>query len=136
MTNHLEKMFSEYEDVFNSLDIEGSARFFADTFISAGPNGTISISKSDFVTEAQKTSDFYRSVGQTSAKIISKKYFPYSDNYTMVTVHWGATFRKLGNSPIEFDVSYLVHHTGNTAVIILFIAHPHDEEAMKKLSLI
>ena len=53
----------------------------------------------------------------------------------MVTVHWGASFKKTGDEFIEFDVSYIVQETGDEPKIILFIAHQDEEEAMKELGL-
>jgi hypothetical protein len=53
----------------------------------------------------------------------------------MVTVHWGVTFQKTGDEPVEFDVSYIVSETGSEPKIILFVAHQDEEEAMKKLGL-
>ncbi|HXL55551.1 MAG TPA: DUF4440 domain-containing protein [Chitinophagaceae bacterium] len=135
-TEQLEKLFNEYERAFNKLDIRKNAEFFADTFISAGPKGTIAQNKNDFLQKAEQASEFYKSIGQTSAKILSKKLLPISDQYTMVTLHWGVTFQKTGNELIEFDVTYLVQETGNEPKIILFIAHQDEEEAMKKLGLV
>jgi len=132
----IEKLFIEYERSFNDLDVKKSAEFFADTFISAGPNGTIAQNKKDFLKKAEQASAFYRSVGQTSAKIISKNIIPISDQYIMVTVHWGATFRKTGDKLIEFDVSYIVYQPEDEPSIILFIAHQDEQEAMKKLGLL
>jgi hypothetical protein len=60
---------------------------------------------------------------------------PISDQYSMVKVHWGVTFRKTGDRVIEFDVSYLVQNIGPEPKIILFIAHQDEEEAMKELGL-
>ena len=65
------RFFSEYEKAFSALDLQRSAEFFADSFISAGPNGTITQSKAEFLKEAHKAVEFYQSVGQKSAKIIS-----------------------------------------------------------------
>ena len=132
----IEKLFIEYERAFNDLDVKKSAEFFADTFISAGPKGTIAQNKKDFLKKADQASAFYRSVGQTSARIISKNIIPISDQYTMVTVHWGATFRKTGDKLIEFDVSYIVYQPEDEPSIILFIAHQDEQEAMKKLGLL
>lgn len=131
----LEKMFTEYEKAFSKLDIRTSAEFFADSFISAGPKGTIAQNKEEFMKKAAQASEFYKSVGQTSAKIISKNFIPISDQYTMAIIHWGVTFEKTGDELIEFDVSYIVHETGAEPKIILFIAHQDEEEAMKKLGL-
>jgi len=44
----IEKLFIEYERAFNDLDVKKSAEFFADTFISAGPKGTIAQKKKIF----------------------------------------------------------------------------------------
>ena len=135
-TNKLEKLFAEYEKAFSELNIEKNATLFADTFISAGPKGTIAQSKDEFVKMGKQASEFYKSVGQTSGKIISKKFTPISDQYTMATIHWGVSFKKTGNRMIEFDVSYIVNETANEPKIILFIAHQDEEAAMKKLGLL
>jgi len=131
----IEKLFLEYEQAFNKLDIQKNAEFLADSFISAGPKGTIAQGKKEFTEKADKAAAFYKSVGQTSAKIISKNIIPISDQYAMVTVHWGVTFKKTADKLIEFDVSYIIQLTGDEPKIILFISHEDEEEAMKKLGL-
>jgi hypothetical protein len=132
----VEKLFAEYEKAFAALDLNRTAEFFADSFISAGPNGTITQSKTEFLKEAQKAADFYRSVGQESAKILSLAEAPISEQYSMVKVHWGVTFQKTGDRLIEFDVSYLVQNTGEEPKIILFIAHQDEQKAMRDLGLL
>jgi ketosteroid isomerase-like protein len=132
----VKKLFSEYEKAFDALDIEKSAGFFADAFISAGPRGAIAQSKTEFLKMAHQAAEFYKSVGQTSAKILSADETPVSNEYAMVKVHWGVTFRKTGDRRIEFDVSYLVQKTGDEPKIILFIAHQDEEKAMQELGLI
>jgi hypothetical protein len=134
-TAKLDQLFAEYESAFSELDIEKNAALFADTFISAGPKGAVARNKDEFLQKAGKASEFYKSVGQTSAKIISKDFFPISNEYTMATIHWGVTFQKTGDKIIEFDVSYIVYELGDKPKIILFIAHEDEEEAMKKLGL-
>ena len=134
-TKQLEQLFAEYEKAFSELNIEKNAALFSDTFISAGPKGVIAQNKDEFVKKAAEAREFYKSVGQTSAKIVSKKFSPISNKYTMATIHWGVTFEKTGNKLIEFDVSYIVHEKDNEPEIILFISHEDEEEAMKKLGL-
>ena len=68
MTNGVQKLFAEYEKAFATLDIEKSAGFFADAFISAGPRGAIAQNKAEFLKMAHEASEFYKRVGQTSAK--------------------------------------------------------------------
>ena len=50
MTNAVKKLFEEFEKAFNALEVEKQVPLFAEHFISA---------------------QFYRSVGQTSGKILS-----------------------------------------------------------------
>ncbi len=132
----VKRLFEEYEKAFSALDVEKSAEFFADSFISAGPNGTITSSKAELLKSASKAAEFYRSVGQKSAKILSLDEVPITEQYSMVKVHWGATFQKTGDKLIEFDVSYLVQKTGEEPKIILFIAHQDEQKAMQELGLL
>jgi uncharacterized protein YndB with AHSA1/START domain len=135
-SDSLHKLFSGYEKAFSALDIEKNAEFFADTFISAGPKGAIAQSRAEYISMARQAAEFYRSLGQTSARILSLQETPVSNEYSLVRVHWGVTFRKTGDTMTEFDVSYLVQKTGPEPKILLFIAHEDEEKAMRKLGLI
>ena len=85
---------------------------------------------------ADQAADFYRRVGQTSARIISADEVPVSNEYSMVKVHWGVTFVKTGERLIEFDVSYFVYKSVPNPKIIMFIAHQDEQQAMQELGLI
>ena len=132
----IKKLFAEYEKAFAHLDIERSAGFFADTFISAGPAGAIAQSKAEFLKMASQAAAFYRSVGQNSAKILGSEEVPISNEYSMVRIHWGATSRKTGDRLIEFDVTYFVQKIGPEPKIIMFIAHQDEKKAMQELGLV
>ncbi len=67
----VKKLFDEYEKAFRALDIAKSASFCADTFITAGLNGIITTSKAEVLAATGKAAEFYRSIGQKSAKILS-----------------------------------------------------------------
>jgi len=136
ISTSIRKLFEEYEKAFSALDLKKTAEFFAETFISAGPNGTITQSKKEFLKSANRAVEFYKSVGQKSAKIISLEEAPISHEYSMVKVHWGVTFLKTGDKPVEFDVSYLVQKVGEEPKIILFIAHQDEQKAMQELGLL
>ncbi len=134
-TELIKIFFSEYEKAFSELDLKKSAEFFADTFLSAGPNGTITNSKAEFLKEAHKASEFYKTVGQQSAKILTLNETLITDQYSMVKVHWGVTFHKTGSRLIEFDVSHIVQKVGLAPKIILFIAHQDEQKTMQELGL-
>lgn len=131
----IDQLFTEYERAFSALDVKKSAEFFADTFISAGPKGTIAQSREDFLKRADEAARFYKRVGQTGAHIVSKTYSEISEQYTLVAVHWLATFQKLPE-PVEFDVSYIVDETQREPRIVMFISHQDEEEAMQRLGLL
>jgi len=131
----LDTLFKEYETAFDKLDVKTISGYCADSFISAGPKGSITQSRKDYEKKAEQATKFYKSVGRNSAKIISKRVMPICNDYSMVVVRWGITFDKTGNKLIEFDISYIIQETGNEPKIILFISHEDEEEAMKKLAL-
>ncbi len=136
MIDSVKKLFAEYEKAFNALDVEKQVPFFAEHFISAGPRGSIAQGRDEFAKMANKAVEFYRSVGQTSAKILSMDEIPISNEYFMVRIHWGMTFKKTGNRLIEFDVTYFIQKIGSEPKIIMFIAHQDEEKAMKELGLL
>ncbi len=136
MIDAVRKLFAEYEKAFNGLDVEKQVPLFAEHFISAGPRGSIALGRDEFARMAGKAAQFYRSVGQTSAKILSMDEIAISNEYSMVKVHWGVTFEKTGNRLMEFDVTYFIQETGSEPKIIMFIAHQNEEKAMKELGLL
>jgi len=133
--DQLDTLFKEYETAFDKLDLKKISGYCADSFISAGPKGSITQSRKDFEKKAEQTNKFYKSVGRTSARIISKRVMPICNDYSMVVVRWGITFDKTGNKLIEFDRSYIIEETGSEPKIILLISHVDEEAAMKKLGL-
>ena len=135
MTEATQKIFKEYEQAFNALDVENQAPLFAEHFISAGPRGSIAQSRDEFAKMARQAVEYYKSVGQTSAKILSMDETAISKEYSMVKVHWGATFKKTGDQLVEFDVSYFIQNPDANPKIIMFIAHQDEEKAMKELGL-
>ena len=133
--DQLDTLFKEYETAFDKLDVKTISGYCADSFISAGPKGSITQSRKDYEKKAEQATKFYKSIGRNSAKIISKRVMPICNDYSMVVVRWGITFDKTGNKLIEFDTSYIIQEIGNEPKIILLISHEDEEEAMKKLTL-
>lgn len=136
MTEATKKLFEEYERAFNALDVEKQVPFFAEHFISAGPRGSIAQSRDEFAKLAHQAVEYYRSVGQTSARILSMDETVISKEYSMVKVHWGATFKKTGEKVVEFDVTYFIQNPDTNPKIIMFIAHQDEEQAMKDIGLL
>jgi hypothetical protein len=134
----IEKLFNQYEKAFDKLDLKTIAGLYSETVITAGPKGTILTTKKEFEEKSEDAANFYRNVGHKSAEIVSKKYIPISNEYTMVEVRWSVTFEITGDKTIEFDVSYIIQDTESLdePKIIMFITHQDEEEAMKKLGIL
>ncbi len=133
----VKSLFDAYERAFDALDIEKQVEFFSETFISAGPRGTIAQNRDEFMAMSHQAADFYRSVGQTSARIVSMEERAISDQYSMVPVHWACTFESTGDRSIEFDVTYFLQKTDPANPrIIMFVAHQDEEQAMRELGLL
>jgi hypothetical protein len=135
MDKRIKALFEDYGKSFSALELQKHGRFFADTFVAAGPKGVISQGRDEFIKNADEAAAFYRKVGQESVEIKSMKETWFSENYVMVTVHWAAHFKKLAK-PVEFDVSYLVQLTEDKPKIILFISHEDEQEVMEELGLL
>ena len=133
--DQLDTLFKEYETAFDKLDVKRISGYCADSLISAGPKGSIAQSRKDYEKKAAQTNEFYKSMGCNSARIISKRVMPISNNYSMVVVRWGITFDQTGNKVIETDMSYIVQETGDKPKIILLIKHEDEEATLKKLGL-
>jgi hypothetical protein len=133
--DHLDNLFKEYETAIDKLDVKTISGYCADSVISAGPKGSVAQTRNDYEKKVEQTNQFYKSVGRNSARIISKRVMPISNDYSMVVVRWGITFDKTGNRIIEFDKSYIVEEIGIDPKIILLISHEDEEAAIKKLGL-
>ncbi len=133
--DQLDTLFKEYETAFDKLDVKTISGYCAESFISAGPKGSIAQSRKEYEKKVEQTNKFYKSAGRNSARIISKRVMPICNDYSMVVVRWGVTFDKTGSKIIELDMSYIIQETGNEPKIILLISHEDEETAMKKLGL-
>jgi hypothetical protein len=127
----LEAFFGEYEARVNSalreppqINVEATARAFADCFIAADPNG-VSCGKNDeqFRTQIPKGLEFYRSIGTKSMQITSLAITALDDYHTMVKVAWEALYKKQDGSEerIDFNVIYLVQTIGEKPKIFGYI---------------
>lgn len=133
--DQLDTLFKNYETAFDKLDVKTISGYCADSFISAGPKGSVTQNRKDYEKNTEQKNKYYKSMGRNSARIISKRVMPICNDYSMVVVRWGVTFRQTGNKLIEFDISYIIQETGSEPKIILLISHEDEETALKKLGL-
>ncbi len=135
MDTRIAKLFEDYGKSFSALEMRRIAGLYAEQFVAAGPKGVISQGRDAFLDNADEAAEFYRSVGQESAEVLSARETWFGEFYVMVTIHWGVRFKSLPEL-VEFDVSYLVQLTDDTPRIVLFISHTDEEDTMKELGLL
>ena len=133
--DQIDKLFHQYENAFDKLDLKTISEYCADSFISAGPTGSVTQSRTEYEEKTNETIEFYKSVRSNSAKIVSKRVMPICKEYSLVVVRWGMTFEKTGARLIEFDKSYIIQEIDIDPRIILLISHDDEEAAIKKLGI-
>ncbi len=127
----LEKFFAEYETTFDTalsetttVDVEETARAFADCFMAANPNGVM-CGKNDeqFRTVIPQGCEFYRNIGPKSMEISSLTVTVLDDCHAMAKVHWQALHVKKDSSEelIDFDVTYLLQTIGEKPKTFAYI---------------
>jgi hypothetical protein len=136
MNGDIKRLFKNYEMSVESFDYEKTVEYFADTFILAGPQGAIVMNRVEFLKLSKQAVQQYKELGRTSAKILSMKETPISNEYSMVKTHWGLTFQKTGDNIIESDITFLIQKTGSEPKIITFIDHQDDEKVYQRLGLL
>jgi hypothetical protein len=133
MDPKVEKMFRDYEKAFSTLNVKKNASYYSDTVISAGPEGSIVTLKEDLIKTADKTAEYYWSIGLTSARIKGMEEIEISAEYSLVKVHWEAKLTKRTKMGFNFDVSYVIQKNRDPPKIILFIAHQDQQEVLRLL---
>jgi hypothetical protein len=130
----LERFFKEFEKAIAEHDFAKLGGLYGDSTVIAGPRGSAIRTKADVLVQARNASTFYKSVGQTSLKILSICQTQITECYSLVKICWGATFHAPRDRVVEFDDSYLVQTHGAPKIIVL-IAHQDERAVLKKLGI-
>lgn len=95
----IQSFFDTYETTFNDSllgepDVEMITSCFANCFLEASPKGIICGENDDKFREAiPKGYTFYRSIGVTAMKIISKEISTLDSLHTMVKIRWKMMYK-------------------------------------------
>jgi len=57
--DQLDNLFKDYETAFDKLDLKTISGYCADSFISAGPKGSMAQSKKEYEKKAEQVVQFY-----------------------------------------------------------------------------
>jgi len=132
-TPEVENLFSRYELLSQQFDYRAIAKLYGSKLIAAAPGG-ITIHSNNLITRWQfekAMRAFYQQAGLTTIRITHLQESKISEQYSLVSVSWIATFSKTDSQLFEFHVSYLVRKRKNKAEIVMFIAHEDEKKVLQ-----
>lgn len=133
----LRQFFDRYAELSSGPDPERLADLYAPTFIVGGPEGSQAFANdSRFLEWLREANDFNRRHGMRWLGVVAIHAITLSPLHTLATVSWGAQFEKTGARIIEFEISYLVEHAGESWKILSYISQTDQNAEMKKAGLL
>lgn len=129
--------FRRYALVSLGPEPEKLAEFYDTSFLAAGPRGGAAFRNDEaFLAWLRQAHTFNMTNGMTSMTVGEVRQTPVSDDYTLVTVDWVATFQRTGDAPLQFSISYLLRQSGKDWKVAAYISHEDQEEAMRARGLL
>lgn len=128
----LRDWFERYARVSLGPEPEKLVDFYDASFVAAGPKGGAAFTNDEsFVAWLRNLRAFNEERGMTSLAVDGVGETPVSADYTLVTVAWAATFRRTGDTPIRFSISYLLRTSGESPKVAAYVSHEDEEETMR-----
>jgi hypothetical protein len=129
--------FADYGASALSGDPEQVARFYAPSFLTAGPTGSMVHRNDDtFRDWLGQVFAANQATGMTAMEVLAVDEAPISDTHTLITVEWGARFAKTGDEVIAFRIAYLVELLGEKPAILAYVSHEDQAALMSAKGLI
>ena len=124
--------FRRYATVSLGSEPEKLAEFYDQSFLAAGPKGGAAFrNDAAFLDWLRQVHDFNLKTGMTSMAVEDVDQTRVSADYTLVAVRWAATFRKSGDAPIRFTISYLLRESESGYKVAAYVSHEDQEDAMR-----
>lgn len=126
--------FRGYAEANRVQDANRVAAFYADGFLVAAPTGASAFKNDDaFHAWLHELFRFNEQVGMQSLDVADARSSVLDERYLLVAVDWIARFRKLGEKPVPFRISYIVSLVDSrTPKIVGYISHDDQAEVMRR----
>lgn len=126
--------FEGYAAASLAGDAEQLAGFYATGFVAAAPSGAYGgLNDEKFREWLQQVHQFNQQSGMRGMAVVdAREECRVGPNHRLVTVRWGAQFEKSGERVIEFDISYVLQVNGPRPLIVAYISHEDQTEAMRR----
>jgi len=128
----LRDYFQQYARVSLGPEPEKLADFYDTSFLAAGPTGGAAFKNDEsFLVWLGKVRAFNVKCEMISMAVDEISETLVGAGYTLVTVTWAATFRRTGNTPIRFRISYLLRESAANLKVAAYISHEDQEDVMR-----
>lgn len=128
----LRDYFEGYARVSLGPDPEKLADFYDASFLAAGPKGGAAFTNDEsFRAWLREVQAFNARSGMASLAVEGVGETPVSAAYLLATVTWAATFRRTGDTPIRFSISYLLRTSGESLKVAAYVSHEDQEDVMR-----
>ena len=129
--------FRRYAIVALGAEPEKLAEFYDQSFLVAGPKGGAAFpNDAAFLAWLRQVHDFNVTTGMSSMAAEGVEQIRVSADYTLVAVRWAATFKKTGDAPIRFTISYLLRESESGYKIAAYVSHEDQEVVMRSYGLL
>lgn len=125
--------FVKFEQANVASDVTTIATLYGDSFLFAGPNGSQTVKKQDFLKVVPRMKAHYASLGLTETRLQSIESSAIDAKYLLAKVCWKMTLKTAsGSEAVDAFATYVLERKdGNALSVIVQIDH-QDLAAMIK----
>jgi hypothetical protein len=132
------EFFESFEKATNTLDLEILGSQYGDPFMFAGPQGSQSVKRDDFLKVLPKRKGFFKTIGLISSKITALEETRLDKNYVIVKAYWNMQFEKNPGQSIvnEISATYVLFQQENSLQIVFQLDHQDLTKRVEELGLL
>ena len=133
LTESITAFLRAFERTAHPEDVAALAACYADTFLVAGPDGTMAVKRSDFALALPRRKKMFDEMGCRSTKLHSAIVTRLDDRYAMARTTWNMGFAHGEGQINEVQVgSTFIVDTKDELKIVLYLTHQDIETVLRE----
>jgi hypothetical protein len=129
--------FRRYGEAALSGEPARTSALYAPRFFVAAPTGSAFFDNDERFLEWLKSVHVYnQNTGLESMTVVHVDERVLSELHSIATVRWGARYAMTGDELLEFEITYLLERKDSDYVVLGYISHADQEEAMRAHGLV
>jgi hypothetical protein len=119
------RFFQLFAQQSSNNDFCSQASLFADSFLSASPQGTLCVRGSDFASTLPKRKQLFERLGCRPATLVSLQETPLDARYVLAKTSWRLEFAcgEADTKEVFVDSTFLVDTGEKAFKIVLYLTH-------------